>query len=117
MQVWTRASPSFIIIVVVVIIMSFFRGLWLILTAATVTHLQLISATRGEPSEVECDLLVRKRNICTPFSVYEWGLSRCLLISGEEVNFTCAVLENVNVSYISQVIFHSPPFFFQNNQV
>jgi hypothetical protein len=116
MQVWTRASPSFIIIVVVVIIMSFFRGLWLILTATTVTHLQLISAARGEPSDVECDLLVRKRDICTPFSVYEWGLSRCLLILGEKVNFTCGVLENVNVSYIVQAISHSI-FFLQNNQV
>jgi hypothetical protein len=45
----------------------------------------------------ECDVEVVKADMCVPFSVYEWGLSRCVLITGTVVNFNCGKLENVKV--------------------
>jgi hypothetical protein len=46
---------------------------------------------------VECDATIIKRDICAPFDVYEWGLSRCIVFTGEHLDFGCAALENVNV--------------------
>ncbi len=75
----------------------------------TVVFLTIPLFTTAAPSapknDVECDLEVKKRDLCAPFSPYEWGLSRCVILKGEKLNFSCAVLQNVNVRYLFDFFF------------
>jgi hypothetical protein len=62
----------------------------------------IILSSGGEVRKT-CDITVKKNNICAAFGLYEWGLSRCVEISGEVLDMTCAALDNVKVIFFSTI--------------
>jgi hypothetical protein len=62
-----------------------------------ITLMLLFLADRGESMSLECDIVVTKGDICSPFTVYEYGLSRCVQLTGDTLKFHCGAFKNVKV--------------------